>query len=57
MAKLPPERRAAALRANLKRRKLPSPGEMPPGSTKAPEKLKENPSATAVAARRDTPTG
>jgi hypothetical protein len=55
MAKLPPERRAAALKANLKRRKQQPPAEAPAGSPKDPEKLKENPSSARPVAPAETP--
>jgi hypothetical protein len=42
MAKTPPERLAAALRANIKRRKGQKPALVPPATPKAPEILKEN---------------
>jgi hypothetical protein len=54
MAKLPPERLAKALRANLKRRKQAAVAEAPPGSAKDPEKPKENPASTIPAPRRET---
>jgi hypothetical protein len=43
MAKTPPERLAAALKANLKRRKQSPPSDHGPDPAKDPEKLKENP--------------
>jgi hypothetical protein len=54
MAKLPPERLAKALKANLKRRKQQAPTTGPAGSTKDPEKPKENPVLTGPAPRRET---
>ena len=54
MAKLPPERLAQALRANLKRRKQPAPAAAATGSTKDPEKPKENPSPAVPSLRRET---
>ena len=57
MAKLPPERLAKALRANLKRRKQPAPAGDGPGSAKDPEKLKENPPVAGQPARRETTGG
>ena len=55
MAKLPPERLAKALKANLKRRKMGASGQVPAGSAKDPEKLKENPSSAAVPRPGKTP--
>jgi len=45
MAKRPTEKLAAALRANLKRRKQPSPSETAANRPKNPEIIKENPPA------------
>jgi len=45
MAKLPPERLAAALKANLKRRKETGSPPSIPEPAKDPEKSKENPPA------------
>jgi len=47
MAKTPPERLAAALKANLKRRKQLPPSGPRPDPVKDPEKLKENPPDSA----------
>jgi len=46
MAKTPPERLAAALKANLKRRKETTPLRPGPELAKDPEKSKENPPPT-----------
>ena len=43
MAKTPPEKLAAALRANLQRRKEPAAVTTTPDPAKDPENLKENP--------------
>ena len=51
MAKIPPERLAAALRANIKRRKAPKPAPAAPATPKAPEIPKENAPARDPAAR------
>ena len=55
MAKLPPERRARALRANLKRRKSGAPTQMTTGPAKDPEKLTENPPWATRPRPRETP--
>ena len=55
MAKLPPERLAKALKANLKRRKQPNLAGEAAGSIKDPGKPKENPAARHQALRRETP--
>jgi hypothetical protein len=57
MAKLPPERLAKALRANLKRRKQQPPVPAPAGSAKDPEKPKEKPPAATPPSPRQTPGG
>jgi hypothetical protein len=51
MPKTPPEKLAAALRANLKRRKQMIPPAPPPDPSKDPEKTKEkaqNPAARSI---------
>jgi len=55
MAKLPPERLAKALKANLKRRKQPNLAGEAAGSIKDPGKPKENPAAAPQPLRRETP--
>jgi len=57
MAKLPPERLAKALKANLKRRKSLSRGRAPAGSAKDPEKLGENPSEGIPPRLKKAPPG
>ena len=54
MVKLPPERLAAALKANLKRRKLGTGAEPVSDAAKDPEKDKENPPPTVSDPRRGT---
>jgi hypothetical protein len=55
MAKLPPERLAKALRANLKRRKQQPSAPVPTGSAKDPEKLKEKRPVTVPPPPAQTP--
>jgi hypothetical protein len=54
MAKTPPERLAAALKANLKRRKPVPPSTPGHEPVKDPEKPKENPQAAQQSPRRPT---
>ena len=56
MAKLPPERLAAALRANLKRRKQQPSAGAPPETGKDPEKPKEKPSSAVPQPQREMPS-
>jgi hypothetical protein len=54
MAKTPPEKLAAALRANLKRRKQTSPSETGATGPKDPENIRENRSAEPKQRRQGT---
>lgn len=54
MAKTPPEKLAAALRANLKRRKEHPQPSLAQAPSKDPEKTRENPLGEAVRPPRET---
>ena len=54
MAKTPPEKLAAALRANLKRRKQALPSETAASRAKDPENIKEKPPAARAVALQGT---